>query len=44
MTKVYNYMGLGLLATALTAYIGRHGRLCRFAPLMKNLMLAPLAW
>ena len=22
MTKVYNYMGLGLLATALTAYIG----------------------
>ena len=24
MTKVYNYMGLGLLATALTAYLARH--------------------
>ncbi|MBL70809.1 MAG: hypothetical protein CML95_04595 [Rhodobiaceae bacterium] len=45
MTKVYNYMGLGLLATALTAYIGAaSGAYVALPPLMKFVvMLAPLA-
>ena len=47
MTKVYNYMGLGLLATALTAYIGAaSGIYAALAqtPLIWLVVFAPWAW
>ena len=45
MTKVYNYMGLGLLATALTAYIGAASGIyvaLAQTPLIWLVVLAPL--
>lgn len=45
MTKVYNYMGLGLLATAITAYIGAASGIyvaLAQTPLIWMVVLAPL--
>jgi FtsH-binding integral membrane protein len=45
MTKVYNYMGLGLLATAITAYIGAASGIyvaLAQTPLIWLVVLAPL--